>query len=219
MMTAYRHIIWDWNGTLLDDVWLCIEIMNRLLAERGLYGLNHSRYRDIFDFPVEKYYEKAGLDLHAESFDSLCGEFCEAYEQRVGECELHQHALEVLDYCTRKRVTQSILSSTEQGRLEKVVRMSGLDCYFENLIGQADYFAEGKVESGKKLIARLDFNHEEILLIGDTIHDEITAREMGIGCALVSIGHHPAEKLNKTGVSVFDNLHEIVHLLKDGHGT
>ena len=33
-MGNYRHVIWDWNGTLLDDAWLCVEVLNGLLARR-----------------------------------------------------------------------------------------------------------------------------------------------------------------------------------------
>ena len=35
-LTAHRHLIWDWNGTLLDDLDLSVDVMNTLLARRGL---------------------------------------------------------------------------------------------------------------------------------------------------------------------------------------
>lgn len=212
-MTKYQHIIWDWNGTLLDDVWLCVEIMNKLLAKRGLYGLTHRHYREIFDFPVRKYYEKAGFNFNVDSFEMLCGVFCDEYARRVGECALHKHALNTLTYCADRDISQSILSSTEQDRLEQMVDMCGLRPFFETIIGQADYYATGKIERGKKLIGELDFHKNEILLIGDTTHDEIAAREMGIDCALVTIGHHSTRKFLQTSAYVFDNLAEIVHLL------
>lgn len=215
-MTKYRHIIWDWNGTLLDDVWLCVEIINRLLAKRGLYQLTHQRYREIFDFPVVSYYEKAGFDLNAESFESICGEFCSEYAYRVSACQLHKHALHALNYCAKNHISQSILSSTEQNRLEQMIAVCGLNPFFKTITGQGDCFATGKIESGKKIILEMDMNAGEILLIGDTIHDELAARKMGIDCALVSAGHHPKEKLKKTGASVFDNLGEIVHVLNNG---
>ena len=55
----YKHIVWDWNGTLLDDRWLCIEAINIVLRSRGMPLVSNKNYRDVFCFPVIEYYEKA----------------------------------------------------------------------------------------------------------------------------------------------------------------
>lgn len=59
-------ILWDWNGTLLDDVQLCVDALNRLLARYG-YPQRYDRdqYRAIFGFPVQEYYARAGFDFPA----------------------------------------------------------------------------------------------------------------------------------------------------------
>ena len=44
MLQKYRHIIWDWNGTLLDDAWLCVEILNEILRRRNEQPVTHERY-------------------------------------------------------------------------------------------------------------------------------------------------------------------------------
>ena len=63
-------ILWDWNGTLLDDVEVALAAMNEMLARRGLPLLQgREPYRDIFTFPVRVYYTAAGLDLSAEPFE------------------------------------------------------------------------------------------------------------------------------------------------------
>ena len=61
MISKYKYIIWDWNGTLLNDVWLCIEIMNEMLENRNLPSITYDKYREIFDFPVQRYYEKGRI--------------------------------------------------------------------------------------------------------------------------------------------------------------
>lgn len=60
-----------------------------MLARRGLPALDAAKYRDIFDFPVRKCYERAGFDFSKETFDFAASEFCDAYARRVGECRLH----------------------------------------------------------------------------------------------------------------------------------
>ena len=47
-----HHVIWDWNGTLVDDAWLCVEIINELLARRGLAPITPCKYSAVFGFPL-----------------------------------------------------------------------------------------------------------------------------------------------------------------------
>ena len=58
----YKHIIWDWNGTLLDDTWLCVEGINNSLKKRSLQTITKEIYRKVFSFPVEDYYKRLGFD-------------------------------------------------------------------------------------------------------------------------------------------------------------
>ena len=64
-------IIWDWNGTLLDDVSICIDIMNEILGRRGLDKLTRKKYQQIFRFPVIDYYRQLGFDFKRDSFENL----------------------------------------------------------------------------------------------------------------------------------------------------
>ena len=68
-------ILWDWNGTLLDDVELCVDALNRLL-EKHAYPQRYDRdqYRAIFGFPIEEYYVRAGFDFSRHSFAMLAEE-------------------------------------------------------------------------------------------------------------------------------------------------
>jgi phosphoglycolate phosphatase len=95
-LSVYRHLIWDWNGTLLDDAWLCRDIMNGQLRKRGLPTLSAERYEAIFDFPVEGYYRKVGFDWRKESFEEAGTEFIVEYEKRKTECRLQIGAQELL---------------------------------------------------------------------------------------------------------------------------
>ena len=67
----YKHIIWDWNGTLINDAWLFVDVMNKFLTQRKLKSINVNKYRDIFGFPIKKYYEKLGFNLSKEPFEKL----------------------------------------------------------------------------------------------------------------------------------------------------
>ena len=212
-MANYQHILWDWNGTLLNDVWLCVDIINSLLAKGGRPGITHERYLEIFDFPVKGYYARAGFDFTTESFDTICTEYCDEYAARVDECDLQNDALNALKHCVDNDISQSILSTTEQGRLERMADMFGVSHFFDRIIGQTDHYAIGKIKRGKKLLSDLDLDRNKVLLIGDTTHDVQAAREICVDCVLVAIGHHPRAKLKQTGVQVIESLSDIVYLL------
>ena len=69
------YVVWDWNGTLLDDAEVCLAVMDRMLVRRGLPPIGDmERYREIFTFPVRDYYALAGLDMDAEPFTDLADE-------------------------------------------------------------------------------------------------------------------------------------------------
>ena len=75
-------VIWDWNGTLLDDLWLTLNVTNTLLAERGIGHLNQTQYRAVFGFPLQRYYSRIGFDFGKDSFDDLANEWCPLYERK-----------------------------------------------------------------------------------------------------------------------------------------
>ncbi|MBT7618920.1 MAG: HAD family hydrolase [Calditrichaeota bacterium] len=214
MTNKYRHILWDWNGTLLDDVWLCIEIFNGMLIKRGMITINFEQYREMFDFPVRKCYERAGFDFSKETFDCVAAEFVNEYAGRVGECQLNDGARELLDLFADSGAQQAILSATEQTQLESMIAASGLNGVFNRIVGQSNHFANGKVQSSRDLMESLGISRHQVLLIGDTIHDYDIAEQLGIDCALVSIGHHSREKLKRKSARVFDQLSDVANLLK-----
>ncbi|MGD9200219.1 MAG: HAD hydrolase-like protein [Chitinispirillia bacterium] len=211
----YKHILWDWNGTLLDDVWLCIDIINVMLENRKKPNISLQQYRDIFDFPVKGYYRKVGFDFSIEAFDKLCQDYCKEYAKRVNECKLYKYTLNILNYLCNNNISQSILSTTEQNILIRMTDMFRVNHFFKNIIGQMDLFASGKIESGRKLLTELEIDRSKVLLIGDTTHDALVAKEIGIDCVLIAIGHHAKEKLKKTEFQVIDDISDIPHYLKN----
>ena len=83
-MPQRTTIIWDWNGTLLDDAEMCLEAINIMLKKRNLPELSMERYRDVFTFPVIEYYREVGFDFTLEAWDPVATEFRRGLQQRRG---------------------------------------------------------------------------------------------------------------------------------------
>ncbi len=208
-MNNIKHIIWDWNGTLLDDVELCLDIINGILTRRKLAELSLTTYRNIFTFPVREYYEKAGLDFTIYPFENLGREWMAEYESRKNECRLYEGAAEILELISKGGLGQSILSAYSQNTLEEIVGRFALDKYFSNMVGLDHIYATSKIENGRELIKKLGNGKGENLFIGDTVHDFEVAREIGADCLLIASGHQAREKLESCGVPVYNSLMEI----------
>jgi phosphoglycolate phosphatase len=192
----YRHVIWDWNGTLLDDVSYSVELMNTLLVRHGLARIDVARYRSIFDFPIRLYYERAGFDLSgAGVFETLGREWMTAYEAGRFTCPLQAGARDILEAVTSAGMTQSILSAYQRDSLPGIVGHFGLVEYFVRLLGLDDIWARSKLELGRRWLAGLEVPPSQILLVGDTLHDLDVAQALGIDCVLVEIGHQSSERL------------------------
>jgi len=209
VIAHHKTIIWDWNGTLLNDAWLCREVMNVSLARRELPTMDEARYQAIFDFPVIDYYQRLGFDLEKESFEELGAEFISAYEEQRSRCTLQSGAYGLLEKLNRSGYCQTVLSAYQHDALLTALEGFGLLNFFDEVLGLDDIYAHGKIEQGRRLMEALKTQPSDCLFIGDTVHDYEVACAMGVDCRLVVAGNHSREKLETCGVPVYDNFHGI----------
>ena len=209
----YTHVIWDWNGTLLDDAWLCVDVMNGMLEERGLPLKTLEEYKELFDFPVKGYYARLGFDFDREPFDEVGREFIVRYNGRQGETVLHTEVPEVLAGIAAKGITQHILSAREHNELISETKSLGVFNFFDRIRGLDDHYAHGKTDVGLRLVAEIGVPREKIVFIGDTRHDAEVASQVGIDCILVPIGHHSEKRLLALGQPMIYSLCDLNELL------
>jgi phosphoglycolate phosphatase len=152
MIKRYKHIIWDWNGTILCDVNLGIEIMNGLLHQRSLPLLTSLSYRDLFTIPVKDYYARLGFDLAKEPFEIVGKLWMDEYELRKFECVLYDGIVGVLDNIQQLGIGQSILSAYSQHTLDQMVGHYGLRKYFTHIAGLDNIYAASKLQLGQDLM-------------------------------------------------------------------
>ena len=129
-------ILWDWNGTLLDDVDLCVDALNRLLAGFGYpQRYDHERYRAIFGFPIEEYYVRAGFDFTKHSFAELAEKYMEDYVPASAACPLADGAIDALEAFKAAGLRQVILSASNLDTLRRQTDERGVTGYFDRLLG------------------------------------------------------------------------------------
>lgn len=205
-----KTIIWDWNGTLLNDLELCLKSINILLHKRNLPLLSPDSYKAVFSFPVKNYYKAIGFDFSQEDFEVPAKEFIELYNSGLDKCELHPAAGEVLSLFKKKGTRQFILSAMQQDMLVATLKHHQILHYFEGVAGLDDHYAVSKKERGLQLMQEFAIQKEDAYMIGDTDHDFEVSEALGIRCILVADGHQSSARLKNTGVTVVNNLEALL---------
>lgn len=196
-MPAIRHVIWDFNGTLLDDVSCCVDALSTLLAERALPPITTERYREEFGFPVRDFYLGLGFDLEREDFDRVSRTFIDRYLERIVCARAYAGAHDALRYVARRALHQSVLSAMEHTMLGDLLVRYDLHEPMQHVRGLSDLRASSKVDLGRALLADIDVAAEEVVVIGDTLHDYETAAALGCRAVLVAQGHQTRARLER----------------------
>ncbi len=207
-------ILWDWNGTLLNDVDHCINSMNMLLKTRNLNPLDKARYLNVFTFPVKTYYEALGFDFVKEAFEIPAEEFIVHYNRGFEKVPIFDDVTETLEYFRSAGVKQYIISAMEHNALVRSVEDRGIATYFSIINGISDNLAYGKVSMAKGLFIRDRINPATTLLVGDTLHDIEVATELGVRSILIARGHQSRSRLAAGNTMIFESLTEFRQSIK-----
>ncbi len=212
-MPQRTTIIWDFNGTLLDDVEICRQAINRMLEARNLTQLSLEKYRDVFSFPVIEYYKKVGFDFNIAEWDTVAMEFINQYHQKLPECGLTPFVTETLQYFKQQGYRQAIISAMQHDSLLKSVADLGIFDFFDFIGGIGDHYAHSKIDNAINYFRSTGINPDQTTLIGDTLHDSEVAAELHCNCILVATGHQSFARLTETGLSVIHNLSELPSII------
>jgi phosphoglycolate phosphatase len=212
-MKQIKHIIWDWNGTILDDTKLCVDIINSMLTKRNKSTITEKIYSDIFDFPVKKYYQKAGFEFQKESFENLSMEYMSIYEKRKYECNLHSYFLNIQPLIKSKGIKQSILSAYAEEYLIDILSYFSILDNFIYVSGLKHILADSKIDNGIKLIEKINVPKKNCIFIGDTIHDIDAAEAMKIEYCLLPSGHNSMQRLKSRTDKIIRNFTDIYQRL------
>ena len=208
----YDYLVLDFNGTIIDDVDLCLNILNHLLEERNYKKVSLEEYKHIFTFPIKNYYINAGFDLERYSFTSISHEFISLYQKASLNCKLYEGINELIDKCNNNRIKVVLLSASQIDNLKEQTDHFGLSEKFEAILGTSNIEAASKVESGKNYFK--DKQDKKILFVGDTTHDAEVASAIGADALLITHGHQARDILLKANpLKVIDSFKEVEDIL------
>ena len=206
----YSCIIWDWNGTLADDVEASLNSVNDTLMRRNMPVINLNQYYSYIDTPIIRFYEHL-FDLDEVPMSVMSEEFREGYQKYFQG--LHAGAEELLKEIQNQGIPQVILTSSNRELIEGDTKRLGVRQYFDALLGAEDFQAASKVQRGIDWIKSHHHAPETMVMIGDSLHDFEVARAMGTKCILFTGGHQAEKDLRTTGVPIVHDFDELRQML------
>ncbi len=203
----YDTLVWDWNGTLFDDLPISLDVINALLASEDLPPLpDEAAYRAVFRFPVIDAYVDLGFDFTKTPFSVLADRYVATYNAHRPRVRLTPGAEDALAAVQARGLRQVVLSAGQQAQLLEQMRPFPILHYFDEILGVSDHYGTSKRELAVRWMAERGYDPSRTLFLGDTVHDFEVAAACGADCLLLTTGHQSKARLQATGAPTIDSL-------------
>ncbi|MET9519259.1 HAD family hydrolase [Streptomyces sp. NPDC002994] len=208
------HLVWDWNGTLLDDISAVIGATNAAFAEIGIEPITLAQYRELYCVPIPRFYERLMGRLPTDAEWLVMDEaFHRHYTELRVVCALAQGVEELLVEWRAGGRSQSLLSMYGHEQLLPVVRQYGIERHFVRVDGRTGPSGGSKAAHMARHVAALGgVSPDRVVVIGDAVDDAVAAAHVGARAVLYTGGSHSRASLEPAGVPVVDTLAEAVEL-------
>ncbi|MCD4484326.1 HAD family hydrolase [Chromobacterium vaccinii] len=212
-LAGVRHLVFDWNGTLIDDIDLAVVSVNRCCARFGAEPVTRERYRREFGFPIAEFYGRLGFDFKRHPFADIVAVYLEHFDAHVARCPMHDGVAELLELAAARGIGASVLSASQSNVLLRTLDAKRLLGSFQHVVGLDHTHASGKLDEARALQSRLALPPADTLFIGDTLHDCEVARQVGWRALLVETGHQDRARLDDGDAPVCSSLAELLPAL------
>ena len=185
----FKNLIFDWSGTLCDDLALTLEATNYVLAQYDRPALTREQFRDEFQLPYPDYYARKTPEARLVDLEKY---YRHAFDHAVTQVTLIPHAREFMDFCRKRGIRCFILTSMDPRAFDEQARYLGMKDYFEHIHSGV----RNKEEYIYTLLRQYSLNPADTAFIGDMQHDINAAHSAGIIGIGVLTGYNNAAQLS-----------------------
>lgn len=212
-MAKIAHVVWDWNGTLVDDLPIVVDAVNYALAGLDAGPIDAEIYRDLYVRPVIMFYERLlRRPPLPDEWELIDDRFHEQYGASLGRVPLTADARLAIEQVEEEGLSQSILSMWWHEELVPFVEAKGIHRPMVAIQGNRHDAGAGKAAQLAAHVGQLGLQPSEVTMIGDALDDALAARTVGTGCVLYDGGSHHRAELEAAGMPVASSLVEAVDL-------
>lgn len=212
-----ENIVFDFNGTILDDLDICYKLLNEMLIMSNHQPVSKDKYLHIFTFPVYDYYKKAGFNFDKEpkdDFKQLSSYFVRHYYAQFDSLQVFQDVLFFFKRYSNK-YNLYLLSATKESDLVAVSKKLDIYKYFKKVMGTKDIYASTKLGIAESYFAKNPVDFSKTMFIGDTLHDNEIAKHFNSVSVLINRGHQAKDILASGNPNyLLDNMDQVISVLK-----
>ena len=203
-----RNIIFDWSGTLVDDLPAVLKASNYVLTQSGRPAMTLDKFRAEFALPFKKFYDRHTPDVPMDQLEAwFHAEFRESQDSVV---EL-PHARKFLEFCRAHKIRTFLLSTVHGEYFETQCKVTGFDAFLDK--PYTDVW--DKREKIHEILRDNNLKPDETLFIGDMEHDIETAKHGGVHSCAVLTGYNTLEQLRAAKPDlIVEHLEELRRVLE-----
>ncbi len=183
-----RNIIFDWSGTLVDDLPAVLQASNFVLTQSGQPAMTLEKFRAEFTLPFKKFYDRHTPDVPMAQLETW---FHREFRQAQASVVELPHARAFLEFCRAHKIRTFLLSTIHADHFAAQNRRLGLDAFLDR--PYTDVW--DKREKIHAILRENNLRADETLFIGDMEHDIETARHGGIHSCAVLTGYNTVDQL------------------------
>jgi phosphoglycolate phosphatase len=195
-LSSYSNILWDWNGTLINDEMVSNKILKIQLKKHNLELPHQDSLREIFCFPIEEFYRKLGFNFTEVSFEQLNKEYAHLYTKYASQAKLYPNTHQLLQRLTNNKIKLFVISAAEKNTLQSSLHTHNISKYFTAVYGLNDTKGKCKKNIATQLMQDHLLDPKETLMIGDTDHDLQVGNHIGVDVLLIAEGYQSYKKLS-----------------------
>lgn len=203
-----RNILFDWSGTLIDDLPAVWEATNHVFRQAQLEEFTLERFRAEFCLPFKKFYDRYTPHIPMAQLEEWFHSHFRQAQQSVVEIP---HARAFLECCRQQKVRMFVLSTMHPEHFAAHSAVTGFGEFFERTyVGVLD-----KRARIKEVLEQNRLDPLETLFIGDMQHDVDSAKHGGIHSCAVLTGYTGLEQLRASAPDlIVEHLGELQQLLE-----
>ena len=203
-----RNIIFDWSGTLVDDLPAVWAATNHVLANSGIAEMSLEQFRSEFCLPFTRFYERYTPHVPMAQLEEwFHGRFRQVQDSVVPL----PHAREFLEFCRSRGVRTFLLSTVHRDHFAVQTERTGFGAYLDRPYVEV----WDKRKKIHEILTENGLAPGDTIFVGDMEHDIETARHGGIGSCAVLTGYNNLGQLRAAGPDVIvEHLGELRELLE-----
>lgn len=194
-MSRYELIVFDWDGTLLDSAGAIARAIQASARDLGLMEPSDLRARHVIGLGLQEALAYAVPDLTPEAYPDMVERYRHHYLSTDHELTLFPGSFELIEELAGSGRMLGVATGKSRKGLDRALVNSGLGPFFQATRCADECFSKPHPQMLEELMEELGVAPSSTLMIGDTTHDLLMARNAGVDALAVEFGAHPREVL------------------------